>query len=751
MHRERSAPPDRGHRRFDRRGRRAVPLCSSDGSGPGAFVIAGDGFEMLAGPPDLGRILDAHPQFTEAVAGFAGGDRPPGGRPAPATTTASWPGTGTSRRCSGQRIGVGHFALSVDLLIATDDGVQRVRVDPRQPVRPLQHLRGPVVAGRHPVRPPHRPRPAAAARGPPAPGSLLEDVQCLDGDIADFIGSRLFYRKIVGKLWLLAIPFVAVLLLRLFSFFPGVGGLLHHHANGGSSASGSWSPSWSWWRRRRPAATCCGSTGPCGRRRCQRPCGPAHPQRAARAEAARLVTEGYAGMVSGPHPRARAVGRGQRLLRQHWQRHHLGHGSPARLRLPQPFLAVRPVLLRRDAGGVVLEVKLWLREVPVRSPVLLERLALAAHRGDLPTLPRWPPCPPARPGPSTGGPRPLGAPPAHPSRRGVGPVRRRRPQRRLRPALASDREPCVDPWLPFGVHPSDRHRGRHRRPRPLRAGPGGPPSGCARPGRPPSPCWSSPQPTVGHGALAGGFGHRPRLHPVALPRARHFRVLPSGFSRLYMWAASVGLVVVAAAAGVGALFAHGHRQGFDFVFLILVLTVVLVLLVSRPSRESRRTGTARAGRLRPGPGHHRELRRRHPRLLRTAGRQVVVLHREVTRRLQRHQRGHAHLSRPHRSAPRTGPRSGPTSWTSPSPNNWVPSVLAASQSWLPIYRAAGLVDHYIGDEADRRLHDVQPPGQVDEVPARRLQPDQEGRLPGRVLRRHGRRGDGSAAGSCSSS
>ena len=35
-------------------------------AGPGAFVIAGDGFEMLAGPPDLGRILDAHPQFTEA-------------------------------------------------------------------------------------------------------------------------------------------------------------------------------------------------------------------------------------------------------------------------------------------------------------------------------------------------------------------------------------------------------------------------------------------------------------------------------------------------------------------------------------------------------------------------------------------------------------------------------------------------------------------------------------------------------------
>jgi lysyl-tRNA synthetase class 2 len=31
--------------------------------------------------------------------------------------------------------------------------------------------------------------------------------------------------------------------------------------------------------------------------------------------------------------------------------------------------------------------------------------------------------------------------------------------------------------------------------------------------------------------------------------------------------------------------------------------------------------------------------------------------------------------------------------------NWSVTVLAASESWLPIYRAAGLADHYIGDEA----------------------------------------------------
>ena len=50
-------------------------------------------------------------------------------------------------------------------------------------------------------------------------------------------------------------------------------------------------------------------------------------------------------------------------------------------------------------GGSVLELKLWLREVPVRSPVLLERMALARSKidmstttlvGTLPYGPTWP-------------------------------------------------------------------------------------------------------------------------------------------------------------------------------------------------------------------------------------------------------------------------------------------------------------------------------------------------------------------------
>ena len=43
-------------------------------SGPGLFVIAGDGFELLAGPPDVDAILDAHLPLTEALARFSSVD-----------------------------------------------------------------------------------------------------------------------------------------------------------------------------------------------------------------------------------------------------------------------------------------------------------------------------------------------------------------------------------------------------------------------------------------------------------------------------------------------------------------------------------------------------------------------------------------------------------------------------------------------------------------------------------------------------
>ena len=58
----------------------------------------------------------------------------------------------------------------------------------------------------------------------PEPGALLEDINWLNDtdQIAQFIGSRLLYRKIVGRLRLIAVPFAAAVLLRLVAFLPGI-------------------------------------------------------------------------------------------------------------------------------------------------------------------------------------------------------------------------------------------------------------------------------------------------------------------------------------------------------------------------------------------------------------------------------------------------------------------------------------------------------------------------------------------------
>ena len=92
--------------------------------------------------------------------------------------------------------------------------------DPRSPVdTPLGH---------HVVR---QVLPKLASRD--QPGSLLEGVRWCNGDPSAFLGSRLLYRMVAGWLWWLAVPFAAALVLRFLSFAPGAIGfkpLLHHHA-----------------------------------------------------------------------------------------------------------------------------------------------------------------------------------------------------------------------------------------------------------------------------------------------------------------------------------------------------------------------------------------------------------------------------------------------------------------------------------------------------------------------------------------
>ncbi len=633
--------------------------------------------------------------------------------------------------------------------MSTDHGPQRVRVVHGNQVDPYNTFQDPwspvdTPFGHHVVR---ELLPELESRQ--SPGSLLEGVQWLDGDMADFIGSRLFYRKIVGKLWLAAVPFVAILLLRLMTFLPGVRPLLHHHAERWLLGFGLLVAFIIVIAAVAAGATLLRVNRALRESAVSGRSDPANHNAPARAQAARLVTQGYAGLISGHthEPELSVVGNG--FYANTGSGTASVKGRRARLRLPHPFVTVHRFSYLEMTGNTVLELKLWLREIPVPSPVLLERLAQARTKvsmttttsvGALPNGPTWP--------------------------LDDSGLKRWVVRRRVRRVAASVllvsgllnvvfaalwRFPAtrgVDHWLPFGIHPLSvteavvgglalcgLARGVRRGLRPV---------------------WvativvlvATTTDRLIHGAFAGGSALAVLFCLWLLVEHQHFRVKPSGVTRVFVWAAAAGLVVIGATAGVGNVVGSGHQHHVDVAFLIVVAAVLLaLLLIAAPGRESRRTGTAR-----------QEAFERACAIIETHGGDTLdyfalrddkswfftgesLVAYSVINGVM--------LVSPDPIGP---PQDRAEVWSDvmdmAQANNWQPSVLAASQSWLGVYRAAGLVDHYIGDEAIVDATRLHPQGQVHEVAAWRLQPDEEGRVPGRVLRvdgRGGRRAQGRTA------
>jgi lysyl-tRNA synthetase class 2 len=158
-------------------------------------------------------------------------------------------------------------------------------------------------------------------------------------------------------------------------------------------------------------------------------------------------------------------------------------------------------------------------------------------------------------------------------------------------------------------------------------------------------------------------------------------------------------VAVACLAGIGAALGDRHRHWFDLAFVVVVVVVLAgLLLVVRPGKESRRTGAARAeafDRARAIIQNHGGdtldyFALRDDKSWLFSGESLVAY--SVINGVM--------LVSPDPIGPAADRAEG---WSDvmdmAQSNAWAPSVLAASQSWLPVYRAAGLVDHYIGDEA----------------------------------------------------
>ncbi len=667
--------------------------------GPAVFVIAGDGFEMLAGPPDVDKILDAHPQFTGAASTFAARDDHhlvvlSGNHDG----QLAW--DGRSIAVLRERLGVQRFALRCNLAVSTDQGPQRVRVvhgNQADPYNAFEDPWSPVDTpfGHHVVR---DLLPEVETRQ--TSGSLLEGIQWLDGDIADFVGSRLFYRKIIGKLWLVAVPFVAILLLRLLTFLPGVNQLLHHHAQRWLLGFGLLVVFIIVVAAVAAVATLLRVNRALRETAISARSDPSSHNAPPRAEAARLVSRGYAGMISGHthEPELSVVGNG--FYANTGSGTASVAGRPSRLRLPHPFVTVHRFSYVEMTGGTVLGLKLWLREVPVRSPVLLERLATAPSKidmtkttvvGALPNGPTWP--------------------------LNESGLRRWVVRRRVRQVAAGllvvfgllnvvfaalwgirGTRP-VDHWLPFGVHPLSVVEA-------LVAGLAllGLARGVRRGIR---PAWvativlmlATTADRLIQGRPAEGASLALVFSLWLLVEHQHFRVRPSGVSRLFVWTAAAGLVVIGATAGVGNLLGYGHRARFDVVFLLIVVVVlVLLLLVAIPGRESRRVGAAREEAFERArsiiDAHGGDtldyFALRDDKSWLFTGESLVAY--SVINGVM--------LVSPDPIGP---PQDRAEVWSDvmdmAQSNAWQPTVLAASQSWLGVYRAAGLVDHYIGDEA----------------------------------------------------
>jgi lysylphosphatidylglycerol synthetase-like protein (DUF2156 family)/UDP-2,3-diacylglucosamine pyrophosphatase LpxH len=664
---------------------------------PGMLVIAGDGFEMLAAAPDVAGILDAHPQFTEAIKRFAA-DKNHRVVVIPGNHDGQLAWDEQSVAILRDRLGVTDMALVCDLAIETGNGVQLVRIqhghqfdqynafeDPRSPVdTPLGH---------HVVR---QVLPKLASRD--KPGSLLEGVRYTNGDPADFIGSRLLYRMVASWLWWLLVPFAAALLLRLMSFAPGVRPLLAHHAERwllwfgilvvGIAVIAAFTGIATMLRVNRTLADA--SIG-------ERGDAAAH-NATVRAEAARLISEGYAGLVTGHthEPEVSQVGDG--FYANTGCNTEVVRALKARFGLPTPFLAVRRMSMVELVGGPVLSVSLSLAEQPIGRPVALERLVLRREQtrpttlevvGRLPDGSAWPI-----------------------SERALLPWVRRRRIRRVAAWILLIAGVLnvvlallwsvhwirpIGLWLPFGIHPDNGVTA-----------------------------------IIGGLALAGvargvRLGYRRSwvaalvlllvstiyrlLHDVGpegsaiacvfgiwlLLEHRHFRVSPAGLRRFLGWAIMAAFVVIGLATGLDVAFVQ-TREARDVVVLVIVGLVILVLATALPGREHRRTGDARAQAFERaqtifdqyGGDTLDYFALRDDKSWLFSGNTLIAY--SVINRVM--------LVSPDPIGPIDERLDAWTDAMDLADNNgWYICVLGASAPWLPIYEAAGLTGVYMGDEA----------------------------------------------------
>ena len=187
------------------------------------FAPPGDAGDGPSRPPDQEwrAALAAHGRLTEDIAAYAGGE----GRRVvvlPGDRDVQLASAGPAQKLVRTQLGA-ELALAVDLSIDTGAGVKKVRVDPGYRFDPLstyQDPRNPLESPyashiRQEVLPSIRRRAAGNTEGKGSP--WLSGAQQLDdtGALSRFVASRLVYRRLIHSGWLILIPLVAAFVLRL--------------------------------------------------------------------------------------------------------------------------------------------------------------------------------------------------------------------------------------------------------------------------------------------------------------------------------------------------------------------------------------------------------------------------------------------------------------------------------------------------------------------------------------------------------
>ncbi len=193
-------------------------------TGPGVVVVAGDLFDLALGTQtEVEGALRAYPRLRDALAAYAAGP----GRSVvvlPGSQDACLAWSDRARRIVEAQLGA-RVSLSVDLLVATGAGERRVRVEPGHQLDPAHAFTDPRNGGESPVGQ-HLAREIFPVVDRAGAGWLAGVERLADPlEVGAFIRSRLLYRRIVRRAALFFAPFVVAALAALVGSATGGPGL----------------------------------------------------------------------------------------------------------------------------------------------------------------------------------------------------------------------------------------------------------------------------------------------------------------------------------------------------------------------------------------------------------------------------------------------------------------------------------------------------------------------------------------------